>query len=168
SELMAFFGQRLEPMLSGRGYSFDLVQSVIERAAAVPMKDLIARLDAIREFKSHEKYNDFLIGFKRVRNITPDENLPGIDPSLFTVEEEKALYSAYEKTGESVIERGNDYNAAIGELVALVDPINKFFDGVLVMDKDEKVKMNRLSLLKGLWELASGVADFSKLQETEG
>jgi len=55
------------------------------------------------------------------------------------------------------------YHDAVRLLTSLTGPINNFFDHVLVMDKREEVKLNRLSLVNEIWETASGIANFSKI-----
>ena len=59
--------------------------------------------------------------------------------------------------------KGQDYLGAIDALSDLAAPIDAFFDGVMVMDKDEKIRSNRLGLLKSVDELIHCAADFSKL-----
>jgi glycyl-tRNA synthetase beta chain len=56
-----------------------------------------------------------------------------------------------------------NYREAIGLFTTLTVPINNFFDNVLVMDKREEIKQNRLSLLNDIWKTASSVADFSRI-----
>ena len=88
-----------------------------------------------------------------------------IDPALFVVPEEKALYQAFTSTAsavESLIE-GQDYMGAIDALSDLAAPINALFDAVMVMDKDVKIRNNRLALLLLVDRLIRRVADFSKL-----
>ena len=63
---------------------------------------------------------------------------------------------------ESLI-AGQDFAGAIDALTELARPIDKFFDDVMVMDKDEKIKGNRLGLLKSIDMLVAQVADFSKV-----
>ncbi len=125
------------------------------------------RLDALQKFKAHPGYNDFLMAVIRVRNRTPDEELPAIDEGLLKEEEEKALYRVFEGVRRSgKLASAAKYSEALDGLVELTGPVNTFFDHVLVMDKDEAVKRNRLALLGEIWALVSSVADFSKLSES--
>ena len=79
--------------------------------------------------------------------------------------EEKALAEAYacakEKTEASV--KADDYAEAINALSTMAKPIDAFFDAVMVMDEDAKVRANRLGLLRSIDTLVKTVADFSKL-----
>jgi glycyl-tRNA synthetase beta chain len=88
-----------------------------------------------------------------------------VDPVLFENEAEQALYSSYieiRKKAEALIGLGN-YKEALLEMVRLRKPVDAFFEAVLVMAKDEKVKFNRLSLLEAVAKLFHNVADFSKI-----
>ena len=171
ADVMEFFAQRLENLFLGRGYAHDLVQAVLRIATKAPLKEVYARLDALGEFKAHAKYNEFLLGIKRVSNIIPvGMARVSVDAALFRENEGKALYSAYESARGKVEQRiaGSDYPGALEEMTALTGAINDFFDKVLVMDEDEAVKNNRLGLLSRISGTASAVADFSKLLELEG
>ncbi len=167
-EILRFFEQRLEGLLlDSKGYSLDLVQSVIGLSADAPLSEIIGRLDALQAFKkSHSAYNDFLMAIKRVRNITPEEELSPVDKALLKAEEERDLMRALEsvKAVEDMITESN-YAGALERLLGLTGPVNNFFDKVLVMDEDMAVRGNRLALLKDIWATASALADFSKLSE---
>ncbi len=165
-EVLQFFEARLEGLLSSKGYNADLVKSVMEFAANDPLGEIIGRLDALDELRSHPSYGEFLVAIKRVRNIIPEGELPPVDEALLVVEEEKALLRAlYSVKSVEVLAAEGRYVDALMKLLELAAPINNFFDKVLVMDKDEKIRNNRLSLLRAIWDMASKVADFSKLPE---
>jgi glycyl-tRNA synthetase beta chain len=165
-ELLQFFELRLEGLLSSRGYSQDLVQAARGFFVEEPLANLIRRIEALGEFKSRAGYDDFLTAVKRVRNIIPGEELPGVDTALLEAEEEKALHAALESVRVVEAMAGEArYADALEKLLGLTAPVNDFFDKVLVMDKDPRVKGNRLSLLSEIWGAASSVADFSKLAE---
>lgn len=79
--------------------------------------------------------------------------------------EEKALYQAYTSTKSAVesLVSGEDFEGAIDALIELVAPIDAFFDNVMVMDKDEMIRENRLALLRGVDAVIRDVADFTKI-----
>jgi glycyl-tRNA synthetase beta chain len=166
-EILDFFQLRFEPLLSTRGYSYDIVQSVLSFSTLVSLRDLTKRLDALAAFKSHPEYDNFLTTIKRVRNIIPDKDLPDFKEALLSEDEERALYEAFGSLRRSVepLMAVLAYTEAIEELTTITGPVNYFFDHVLVMDKDEDIKNNRLALLRDIWALVSSLADFSRLQE---
>lgn len=88
-----------------------------------------------------------------------------MNPELFSSEEEKKLFNEIEKYKENLYEYLNSqqFFEALNYLHKLTPTINNFFDNVLVMDKDEKIKRNRLALLQHLSELLKSVADISRL-----
>ena len=112
---------------------------------------------------SHGKENsDFALikeNATRVSRILKDEINQEIKENLFAVEEEKNLYNAI-KMHNSNKENLEEY---IISLKSLIQPTAEFFDKVLVMDKDENIKNNRLALLKQLKDKFSAVCMFEKL-----
>jgi glycyl-tRNA synthetase beta chain len=167
-QILQFFESRIEPVFSDQGYGHDLVQSILSLSLNVQLSNVKERLDAIQEFKEHKFYNDFLTAIKRVNNILPKKTVPECNPELIREEPEKQLKDHL----DSVLSRLPDllkdkkYAGAMDLFTSLTAPINSFFDSVLVMDKNEEIKQNRLSLLSDIWKTISTVADFSQLKET--
>ncbi|MFZ3123180.1 MAG: glycine--tRNA ligase subunit beta [Thermodesulfovibrionales bacterium] len=163
---LRFFEQRLEPLLSSQGYNSDEIQSILSFSAKIPLSEIKKRLDALKEFKTTAGYNEFITAIKRVRNIIPETALPTWIPRLFVKDPEKKLCEIFSaiKTEVGSLMDGHKYSEALSILSGLTAPINYFFDNILVMDKQEKIKLNRLALLEYIWTLASSIADFSKLQ----
>ncbi len=163
--ILQFFEQRLEPLFSSQGYSFDVIQSILSLSIKRPLKEVKKRLNAVQGFKNDKSYSDFLTAIKRVKNIIPDTTLPALNPTLLSDEPEKKLYEKLDEI-KTVIERllkEDGYYDALKALSSMTDSINNFFDHVLVMDKQEEIKLNRLALLRNIWATASSIADFSKL-----
>lgn len=160
-----FFEQRLDPMFSSQGYPFDVVQSVLSLSTKIPLREIKKRLDAVQGFKNDKGYDDFLTAIKRVKNIIPGTKLPALKVRLLLEEPEKGLYEKLNaiKTDIALLLNESKYHEALRTLLTMTDQINNFFDHVLVMDKREEIKLNRLALLKNVWALASAIADFSKL-----
>lgn len=164
--VLRFFEQRLEPLFLSEGYGSDIIQSVLHLSAEIPLKEIRRRLQAVKEFKGTENYNDFLTAIKRVKNIIPATAVPSLKVKLLHADPEKNLYEKFTaiKTEIGSLMDGHKYSESLRTLSELTAPINHFFDNVLVMDKQEEIKLNRLALLKDIWTLASSIADFSKLQ----
>jgi glycyl-tRNA synthetase beta chain len=83
----------------------------------------------------------------------------------FVQEEERSLYSLYLDVNNAVSQAAgrNDYGTALKELSRMTKPVDDFFVKVMVMDKDEKVRANRLALLKTLERMYLEIADFPKI-----
>lgn len=167
--ILQSFENRIEMVFSDQGYSHDLIQSILPLSLDLELKDIKERLEAIQKFKEDIKYNDFLLAIKRVNNIIPEAAIPGLKTELLIEEPEKMLKEKLDSVRSNLtgLLKNKKYSHAINLLASLTDPINYFFDRVLVMDKREEIKSNRLSLLNELWKTASTIADFSKLQPTQ-
>ena len=164
--ILGFMEQRTEFILSSLGYEQDLIKAVISLSSVQPLRQITERLDALRAFRKEEGFQDFLLAVKRVNNITPKTPLDPVNADLFVQEEEKNLYAfaaGMHTTCLPLLESGNFFEGML--IFSQITPhINTFFDKVMVMDRQEAIKANRLSLLQGIWEGVSRIADFSKIQ----
>lgn len=164
-DIIKFFEQRIEPLLQSHDYPLDSIAAVMNFVKDRPLYTVKERLDAIERFKKDIDYESFILAIKRVNNIAPKNEVPPVNTEMFVQEEESMLYKEVESINpmiNSLIEE-NKYYDAIKLLSRLKEPINRFFDKVLVMDKNEDIKQNRLSLIKNIQRLALQIADFSRL-----
>lgn len=131
----------------------DDLYAVAQRAAAV--EAFVAGKDAEKDIQA----------FVRVGNLAKKAGQAAVDAALFQNEEERALYAVYEEADKAAAEKlqAEDYAGALEAFTQLSQPIDAFFDGVMVMDKDENIRDNRLGLLKSIDALVKRVADFSKI-----
>ena len=169
-EVVRFLLQRLEPLFASEGYAHDTVQAVIGRSGSLPLVKVKEIMDAVESFKREPWYNEALIALKRVFNILKgvDEPLPDtVDEDLFVHDEERVLFREAKSTAREVEESvaRSDYTRALSSMGGLRGPINDFFDNVLVMEKDDRIRLNRLSLLAMVNRLTTGLLDISRLQE---
>jgi glycyl-tRNA synthetase beta chain len=165
NDLIKFFEQRIEPLFLSSGYPLDSISAVMSFIKDKPIYTIKERLDAIQKFKEDPDYESFILAIKRVNNIAPKNEVPPVNTEMFVQKEESMLYKEIESIApriNSLLEE-NKYYDAIRLLSSLKDPINSFFDKVLVMDKNEEIKQNRLSLIKTIRNIALRIADFSKL-----
>ncbi len=165
AKILQFFEARIENILLERGYAPDIIQSVISFSTVIRLKDMPARLEAVKEFKETKGCNDFLAAIKRINNITQKAAVSAFREELLAEEPEKKLYETLRsvRADSEKLLTAENYQEAIGLFTTLTVPINIFFDNVLVMDKREEIKRNRLSLLNDIWKTASSVADFSRI-----
>jgi glycyl-tRNA synthetase beta chain len=167
-EVLAFFTQRIEPLLSAQNHDPDIIQSVIHLVGTVPLGEIRERMNAVKRFTADTDYSPFLLAMKRINNIVPDAALPAVSKELLQEVQEKILFEEMTNVRPSMqaLLKEKKYYEALRLSAALTRFINSFFDGVLVMDKRDEIRMNRLALLRELWAMASPIADFSKLKET--
>ena len=155
-----------------RGYLQELGYSAIEVEAVLslrPMRlDLLPRqLEAVRAFSALPEAESLAAANKRIGNILKQaERVPAeFDAGLLTLPEEKSLAAAFHVLQPDVDSafRALDYTTALRRLAALKGPVDAFFDKVMVMDKDPRVRANRIGFLGRLHGTMNRVADLSKL-----
>jgi glycyl-tRNA synthetase beta chain len=155
-----------------RGYFEEAGYSANEVAAVLSLRpdrlDLVPRqLEAVRAFASLAEAESLAAANKRIGNILKQADAvpAGYSVELMTQPEEKNLVAAYSRMEASVEGAFNkgDYTAALKALAALKAPVDAFFDKVMVMDKDPRVRANRIGFLGTLHGTMNRVADLSKL-----
>lgn len=152
ADVEEFFVQRLIIFLNS-----DYSKNVLEACSSVnPCKDLCDYVERVKAVSGgvDEK---LLENANRVLRILKEET-GNVDESLFALDAEKDLYKAVQE-----IKFNGDYKKYLSDLTQINPVVTKFFDDVLVMDKDEKVKNNRLALLNTLKNKYIILTDFSKL-----
>ena len=153
ADIEEFFTQRLIIFLAN-DYKKDVLEACSSKNPCIDLCDYLARVKAV------SKLNDtkLLENANRVLRILKEEVNTAIDSTLFALDAEKALYADVQK-----ICFNNDYDKFLQDLISINPTVTKFFDDVLVMDKDEKIKNNRLALLNELKNKYIMLTDFSKL-----
>ncbi|RWE55536.1 MAG: glycine--tRNA ligase subunit beta [Mesorhizobium sp.] len=132
---------------------------------------IVRRVQALGSFLDTEDGRNLLAGTKRAANILAAEEkkkttiAERVEPALFREEAEKALFAAVNQAereaGEAI--QNEDFSAAMLALSALREPVDSFFERVLVNDEDQAVRANRLALLARIRAATDQVADFSKI-----
>ncbi len=164
AEVEDFLKGRLKFHFTNEGFRYDIADAILE----TELNDLVA-LEAtartLNDMLGSDTLNDVLTGFERCFNLSKNAGELFVDATVFTdlaegqllsaVEQAEAAFEKYEEDG-SVL----DYMKALARLRPYID---KYFADVLVMDKDLKVKNNRLALLRKCARLYLAVADFSKI-----
>jgi len=158
NKVLEFIAQRLHVLLTAEGHRQDDVSAVLSTNYN-SLRDVRARLSALSALRSGPLFADLVTGAKRVYNIlAKNTGAESVQEGLLREPAEQQLFGAIQGlSGLNSTEAGR-----LGELVG---PINGFFDQVLVMDKDEGLRNNRLALLEKARELFGRVADFSKITE---
>lgn len=104
--------------------------------------------------------------YTRMYNLVKDVEYTGVNSDLLKEDAEKALFEAASKASEvsSAAWEAGDYDAVVAVLATLVPAINKFFEDVMVMDKDEAIKANRLQLVRLAYSVMAIIGDISALK----
>lgn len=165
-EVADFFAQRAKNMLLDKGVRYDVVDAVLAAPGLDDLADIFVRADALSAYLETEKAADSIQAFTRVENISKNNVVEAlVDAALFQDAAEKALYEAVKKVAAASAPLAADrkYADLLADNDELAAPVNAFFDAVMVMDKDEKVKNNRLALLNQVKKQVNQVADLSQL-----
>ena len=173
--IATFFRERLEFYLRDVcGYAYDVVKAVLGPDAD-DVVDVLARAEAVNQVLPMPEFQAIGAACKRMRNILRQAEEKGIasaptaQPLPDSAQEERNLFAYLQQSGPQVEERRKkkEYLPALQLLATAREPVDKFFDKVMVMVDDQRVRANRLALLRTLLREFSTIADFSEIV-TEG
>ncbi|MDE4015723.1 glycine--tRNA ligase subunit beta [Glaesserella parasuis] len=166
-EVVDFMLGRFRAWYQDEGIAVDVIQAVLARRPTRPA-DFDARVRAVSHFRTLDSAEALAAANKRVSNILAkaDVAIGAIDLTACVEPAEKALAEAVialEKEVQPLIAQG-DYTAVLDKLASLRQPVDSFFDNVMVNAEDQKLRQNRLAILNTLQNLFLQVADISLLQ----
>jgi glycyl-tRNA synthetase beta chain len=172
-DLLAFFADRLKVYLKDQGARHDLIDAVFSLGGQDDLLMIVRRVEALSKFLETDDGKNLLAGVKRASNILKieekkdDRRYSGdVNISQLIKGEEKALHSAITVAlgqARKAVD-AEDFEAAMRAIAKLRGPVDAFFDGVIVNDKDATFRENRLCLLNRIREATLAVADFSKIE----
>ncbi len=174
AELFEFITERLKayyldgqnPTLTGGAVTPELFEAVRQRQPASPV-DFHQRLAAVAGFSHEAAAENLTASNKRIANIlkASDTDIAAPREELLSESQEVSLYKAVEslRPGHEAAVQQRDYVAVLQQLTTLSEPVDAFFDGVMVNTDDEAVRANRLNLLASVRGLFLDVADLSRL-----
>ena len=169
SDVIEFMLGRFRAWYQDAGFSIDVIQAVLAMHPTQP-SDFDKRVKAVSHFRELDAAESLAAANKRVGNILAkfDGELPTtVDNSLLVEAAEKELAAKVETVVATLapVFAAGDYQQALTELASLREPVDAFFDNVMVMADDEQLKVNRLALLNLLRNQFLQVADISLLQK---
>ncbi|MBW1859328.1 MAG: glycine--tRNA ligase subunit beta [Deltaproteobacteria bacterium] len=174
--VLTFFQHRLEHLLGEDGFSKDVIAAVVS-ASVDNVPAVRSRTAALEVLKTKSDFEPLAVAFKRVVNIIKQATERGdiqaqsdgqearADSNLFQQAEEHELYQALNKVKQDIsgdLEKGA-FDLALLKVAGLKGPVDGFFDGVMVLTEDERLKQNRLALLEEIADLFNIFADFSRI-----
>ncbi|MCB2182851.1 MAG: glycine--tRNA ligase subunit beta [Desulfobulbaceae bacterium] len=145
-----------------------LPQEAVEAVLSTSFDNIVdcrKRIDALIAISSQETFTLLAGAFKRVRNIIKGQNQTVIQEQYLQEEAEKKLYAVYQDVEEKVkpLIKESRYEEALAQILEMKEPVDSFFDTVMVMSEDENLKNNRLALLSVIATLFLRIGDFSKM-----
>ncbi|KAF0110906.1 MAG: glycyl-tRNA synthetase [Chloroflexi bacterium] len=158
-----FIVGRLKNNLTDQGYRYDVVEAVLAEQQSNPA-GVIRAVRELSEWVTKPDWTTILPAYARCVRITRDQkSIFTIDPKHFEETSETELLKEIERVEKTTIKPGS-VNDLLNAFVPMIPAVNRFFEDVLVMADDEKIRSNRLGLLQRIASLTKGIADFSCLE----
>ena len=166
-----FLAARLRAYYRER-YSTDVVEATLAAWPYDSIRDLDARMQAVAELRGSPDYAPLAVAFKRANNITSGDEVvaAAVDPALLEAGPERALYDTFDRVRADLdaATADRDYGKALAIVAReLKDPIDRYFDEVLVMAEDSAVRANRLRLLTDIADAVKRIAHIHHLAEPQ-
>ena len=162
-QILDFITGRLKVVLGDLGYKHDVVDAILAAQSNNPAGTVRA-VKQLQAWVGREDWSTILDGFARCVRITRDQKeIFKVSEKVFVDKEEKDLFKALEKV-EKVKRAEGSVDDFLNAFVPMVPSVNAFFEKVLVMAEEKKVKENRLGLLQRIAALSNGVAELDKLE----
>jgi len=163
ADVLSFIAARIKSILLEGNTKYDVADAVLSNFADV--LDSCEKAKVLSRHLKDEWLKGIVFTADRITRLAVNATRENVIESDFVQEEERSLYGLSLEVnaiiGQSLLK--NDYDSALKELVRMTKPVDDFFVKVMVMDKNEKVRANRLALLKTLERTYFEIADFSKI-----
>ena len=165
SQILYFFKQRVKNIFLEDGIHYDVIDAVLAIENSGDVVDIKHRIETIEEFYNQPIFGKMLNSSNRVLNLSKNSEKVEINKFLLKEKAELNLYNNYEDIYPRIkkLIYNKDYNKTFKLLGDLCEPVDEFFDQVLVMDKDKDIRKNRIALIKKIGILFNQVADLSKI-----
>lgn len=169
SQILSFLKQRVKNIFLEDGIRYDIIDAVLAVDSDGDAVDIKNRINAIEELYNQPIFRKILSSSNRVLNLSKNNEENEIDQSLLKEKAELNLYHKYEIVFPQIKEFifNKEYKKVFKLLGDLCEPVDEFFDQVLVMDKDNNIRKNRIALIKKIGILFNQVADLSKIVSTK-
>lgn len=167
-DVKTFILERLKGYFLQQDVTFDVFEAVLAVESS-DLQEMKRRIDALTTFRQSEHAADLAAAFKRIGKLLDKASLSGearVDASLFSEAAESSLHKRLLALDETIqpLLAANEYGKVLTTLSELKPEVDAFFETVMVMAEDEKVKQNRLHLLFYCQQLFFKVADIAKLE----
>ena len=165
-QIMAFFKLRLKNMMIDQGIRYDVVDAVLAEERNDDLVDLYMRCRALNEYIVWPEAEAIVQASIRICNLCKKSNTEvAISGALFVDPAEQKLHDVLIRLNKELISDIVTYNyvAALKLAEQVIEPVNKFFDSVMIMDENIDVRNNRLALLIQAKEITNAVGDLSRI-----
>ena len=164
AQIMEFFRERIKNLFRDLGIRYDVIEAVLS-SEINDIHDMHIRAVELNKWLSTEGLVEMLTAFNRVSTLAQKANSSEINETLLKEDAEKELYNGFKGIKVTVEELLKDkkYSEALDAFASLRPLVDNMFDNVMVMDKDEAIKENRLALLKQICDTMLSICDLSKI-----
>ena len=165
SQILSFLKQRVKNIFLEDGIRYDVIDAVLAVDSDGDLVDIKHRIKVIEEIYNQPIFRNILNSSNRVLNLSKNNEENEINKLLLKEKAELNLYHNYKSIYPRIREFicNKEYNKVFKLLGDLCEPVDEFFDQVLVMDKDKDIRKNRIALIKKIGILFNQVADLSKI-----
>lgn len=164
--VLQFIKGRFSNDCISRGYAAEAVDASVS-VHFDNVNECLQRIEAIVKISREPAFKILAASYKRIRNIIKDNRQDSVVPDLFEQKAEENLYALFLDVSKEMAQHISvgDYTKALEAMLQMKEPIDTFFDEVMVMADDPAIRQNRLNLLTALGDLILQIGDISKLQE---
>lgn len=164
NDIMEFFKERIKNLFRDLGIRYDVIDAVLS-SKLNDISDMHLRAVELNNWLDKDELVEMLTAFNRVSTLAQKSESDKVNKDLLKEEAETNLYKEFTNTKEKVNELLNDkkYSEALDAFASLRPSIDAMFDSVMIMDKDEAIKNNRLGLLKQIYDTMLSICDLSKI-----
>jgi len=161
---LEFFRGRMQYILERQGFRYDLVNAVLDSGLG-DLYHAYLRVKALDGFKDSPHFEPMILIAKRVNNILKEQPAYKVNSDLLIEKDERELHTSFEIIRNNIqpMIASGDFAKAQRIVFRIRSTTNSFFDNVLVMDKDVKLRRNRLALLQAVSRLLDQIADYSQI-----
>ncbi|MGL4425812.1 MAG: glycine--tRNA ligase subunit beta [Cetobacterium sp.] len=166
NEVLEFFKQRALNVFTEMGYSKDIVSAVVDKSFD-NLVDTLLRIKAVDEFTKMDSFNNLVSLMKRVGNISKGFDGITINSDLLAEEVERELFKKSQEVSKVVEDMltSKNYIGYLNTILSTEDVINRYFESIMVMDKDETIKNNRLSQLNYIAIIFNKMVNLTLIEE---
>ena len=163
-EVVQFIRRRFENEQIAAGLPQELVEAATSAGFDDPVECLM-RIEALDQIRGQESFGVLAGSFKRIRNIVKDNRATAVNQALLTEPAEQELFAALTAVRDQALPllKQRAYQPALLAMLAIKNPVDRFFDEVMVMAEDAAIRQNRLNLLTALGEMILRVGDISRM-----
>ncbi|MCR1875248.1 glycine--tRNA ligase subunit beta [Paraclostridium bifermentans] len=164
NQIMEFFKDRIKNLFRDLGIRYDVIDAILS-SNIDDIADMYARAKALNSWIDKGELVEMLTAFNRVATLAEKAETNEVNINLMREEAEFNLYQQFQEISSNVehLLANKEYTKALDAFASLRSAIDNMFDSVMIMDKDEAIKNNRLAILKQIYDIMLNICDLSKI-----